>query len=138
MAAQVHEWSSGDSYMAIEGRTVVDGITFANWGMACGKRTFAVANNERQPDASHPMSISNAQITGSDTDSQFHLANPNPKVCVKCSFARVCHHLTMTNQTPCCSGLHWMTAWTWTAMVRSTLSSKTPMARCWADLEGKR
>ncbi|CAH1789358.1 unnamed protein product [Owenia fusiformis] len=76
------------SYPALYGKVDVDGVTFANFGVnSCGQRDVVISTNPKNPDAQHPIYISNAVLVNVDDDSKVFIHRPslgqiNPSDCV--------------------------------------------------------
>ena len=76
---KIKEWSNGDKYPAIEGEAWLRGVTFAKFGMSCGKRNFMMIHNPLQPDAAGPLQLADVQVAASEEDSYIHIAPPKEK-----------------------------------------------------------
>ena len=80
-------WASITSYPAISGLTILDGVTFINFGSRDSKRDFALSSNPLSEDCQHPVYVYNAQLIDVDNDSTYYnhmpnLASINPADCV--------------------------------------------------------
>ena len=53
----VMSWESPHTYPAINGYTIYEKVTFANFGEKCGKRDFAIGTNDHVGDILHPVSV---------------------------------------------------------------------------------
>ncbi|CAH1788932.1 unnamed protein product [Owenia fusiformis] len=66
------------TYPALYGEAIIDGITYANFGVnKCGTRDVAIMTNENNPDAMHPITISNTERINVDDDSLVYIQRPS-------------------------------------------------------------
>ena len=80
-------WASITSYPAISGLTILNGVTFINFGSRDSKRDFALSSNPLSEDCQHPVYVYDSKLMDVDNESicYNHMTNRgsiNPADCV--------------------------------------------------------
>eukprot|EP00294_Goniomonas_avonlea_P017729 CAMPEP_0114573266 /NCGR_PEP_ID=MMETSP0114-20121206/18770_1 /TAXON_ID=31324 /ORGANISM="Goniomonas sp, Strain m" /LENGTH=288 /DNA_ID=CAMNT_0001760605 /DNA_START=154 /DNA_END=1017 /DNA_ORIENTATION=+ len=58
---------------------MLDGVTFAGFGEACGMRDFGLTGQPLHPDGNHGLRMQRAEVVNMDNNSMAFFENPNPK-----------------------------------------------------------
>ena len=82
-----YSWPSITTYPAINGLTILEGVTFINFANRSSKRDFAFTSHPKSEDCQHPTYTSNVKLINVDHDSLYYnhmpnLGSVNPSDCV--------------------------------------------------------